>query len=199
MRTGFFWGRLFIGCLLLVLIAGCTTAIRETPIPIPKSTAISPTDTPAPKSTPISPTDTPAPKSTPILPTDTPAPKSCEEVYGNCIKLSFDGENCVYDGPTDFKTGPVTLLFFNESGDLAAVNLMRLTGDKTTQDVIEYIGEEPSSAHAPSWTRPLGTWQVIASGKIYTWEGYLEPGIHAMVCASPLYGIWYGGGFEVED
>ena len=173
MKTSLLWSRLLIGFLLLVLLAGCATVAREIL--------------------------TPKPTSTPISPTDTPGPKSCEEVEGNCMKLSFDGENCTYDGPTDFKTGPVTLLFLNESGSLAAVNLVRHTGDETIQDKIDYIGEEPSSVHAPPWTRGLGTWQLIRSGKIYTWEGSLEPGIHTMTCASPEYGIWHGAGFTVED
>jgi len=32
------------------------------------------------------------------------------------------------------------------------VNLVRHIGDETIQDVIDIIGEEPSKAHAPSWT-----------------------------------------------
>ena len=143
--------------------------------------------------------NTPKPTSTPISPTDTPGPKSCEEVEGNCMKLSFDGENCTYDGPTDFKTGPVTLLFLNESEGIAAGNLMRHTGDETIQDMIDYIGEEPSTGTFPTWTHGLGTFQVIRSGERHTWEVVLEPGIHTMVCASPQYGIWFGTGLTVED
>jgi hypothetical protein len=116
------------------------------------------------------------------------------------MKLSFDGEKkCVYDGPTNLNTGSVTLIFLNESGSLAAVNMMRHTGDETIQDMIDYLGEEPSSNHHPRWSEEVGTWKIISSGNSHIWNGTLEPGIHTMVCASPQYGIWYGGGFAVED
>ena len=118
---------------------------------------------------------------------------------GNCLELSFEGERCTYNGPSDLETGPVTLIFLNESGGRAAVNLMRLLGDKTIQDMIDSIGEEPSHDVAPMWANSVNTWQVIRSGEVYTWEGGLKPGIHTMVCASPQYGVWYGSGFTVED
>lgn len=173
MKTSLLWKRFLIGCLLLTLLTGCATAAPETP--------------------------TPEPTATPVPPTDTPEPISCEEVEGNCLELTFDGESCTYEGPTDLKTGPVTLLFLNESEGRAAVNLVRHTGDETIQDMIDYIGEEPSTGTAPTWTRGLGTFQVIRSGESHTWEGVLEPGIHTMVCASPQYGIWFGTGLTVED
>jgi len=174
MKTNRLWCQLPIASLSLVLIAGCAGAVRETSTPIQTAT--------------------------PIPPTDTPGPRSCEEVEGNCMMLSFDGETCMYHGPTEFNSGPVTLIFRNESGGPAAANLVRHTGVETIQDMIDYIGEEPSSsAHRPSWTRELGTWDLIGSGRVYTWQGVLEPGIHTMVCDSPRYGIWFGGGFAVGD
>jgi hypothetical protein len=115
------------------------------------------------------------------------------------MMLSFDGENCTYDGPADLKSGPVTLLFLNESGGPAAVNLYRHLGDETIQDMIDYIGEEPYTGHGPTWVNPVNPWQLIRSGQVYTWEGTLKPGIHTLVCASPQYGLWHGGGFTVED
>ena len=159
--------------LLLALLGGCAATAPE----IPTST----------------------PTSEPISLTETPGPISCDEVEGNCMKLSFDGENCTYDGPSNFASGPATLLFLNESGSLAAVNLVRHTGDETIQDMIDTIGEEPSSGHAPPWTVGLGTWEAIRSGRIFTWEGEMKPGVHTMVCASLRNGIWFGGGFTVED
>ena len=133
-------------------------------------------------------------------PTSTPGPTSCEEVEGICMKLLFDGEkNCVYNGPANLNTGPVTLIFLNESESLAAVNVMRHTGDETIQDMIDYLGEEPSTKHHPQWSEEVGTWKIISSGKNHIWKGTLEPGIHTMVCASPKFGGWYGGGFTVEE
>jgi len=123
-----------------------------------------------------------------------------EKVEGICLELTFDGESCAYEGPTHLKTGPVTLLFHNKSGGNAAVNLVVHTGNQTIQDAIDYIGEEPTTKHYPSWTRELGTWRSVPPGESHTWEGVLEPGIYHMVCArlKPLGG-WFGTGLVVED
>jgi hypothetical protein len=144
------------------------------------------------------------PTATPIPKPDTPAATSCEIVKGNCLWLTFDSESCIYEGPTTLKAGPVTLLFLNESEGIAAVGLMRHTGDETIQDMIDYIGEEPSIGTSAPWVRHIPTWRDIDPGESHTWEGILEPGIHTMVCGIPEPGlfqhtIWFGGGFEVED
>ncbi len=75
------------------------------------------------------------------------------------------------------------------------MNLVRHIGDETIQDLIDYIGEEPSQIERASWVTELGTWKPIAPGEIYIWKAVLfEPGIHNMVCYSfrePI-GTWYG-------
>jgi hypothetical protein len=114
------------------------------------------------------------------------------------LNLTFDGESCTYEGPTELAAGPVELFFHNQSDKAAAVNfLMHLEG-KTIQDVIDYIGEEPSNQHAPSWTQELGTWTGVNAGDTHYWEGELEPGIYHMVCAQayPL-AVWFGTGLTV--
>ena len=116
------------------------------------------------------------------------------------LQLTFDGESCTYEGPTELTAGPVELLFHNESEGRAAVNLVRHTGDETIQDIIDYIGEEPTTKHHPSWTVELGTWRIIGPDETHRWEGELEPAIHHMVCArlSPI-GAWFGTGLTVRD
>ncbi|MGD8753746.1 MAG: hypothetical protein PVG14_20115 [Anaerolineales bacterium] len=120
---------------------------------------------------------------------------------GFCLELTFDGESCTYEGPTEFKTVPVTLLFFNESDRIAATNMIRLLEDKTLQDVVDYNGDEPSTKHRPSWSVEIpGVWKEIKSGDSHIWNGVLEPGTHAIVCARIMpFGVWLGSGFRVED
>jgi len=156
---------------------------------LPTSTALPATDTPIPA------TDTPIP------PTKTPAPKSCEEVEGVCIELSFDGESCTYEGPTEIKSGHVTLIFLNESEGGAAANMVRHTGDQTIQDMKDTFVDEPVTGHSPSWAIDIqGVWRGIPSGDRYVWEGDLQPGIHTLVCARMTPpGVWFGGGLTVEE
>ncbi len=135
-----------------------------------------------------------------VPPTFIPKPTSCNEIEGNCLELLFDGENCTYKGPANLTIGPVKLLYSNESEENSAVNIVKHTGDETIQDMIDYIGKEPSSVHHPTWTRELGTWRRVAPGATYIWNGHLLPGIHTMVCATwePVF-VWFGGGFSVDE
>jgi hypothetical protein len=68
----------------------------------------------------------------------------------------------------------------------------------TIQDVIDDLGPEPSTGHHPPWTRELGTWKTTEHGESHYWEGDLEVGLYAMVCArlSPI-GVWFGTGLTV--
>ena len=123
-----------------------------------------------------------------------------DDIEDGVLRLTFDGESCIYDGPTALKAGPVTLLFLNESDDHAAVNLLILPGDKTIQDMIDLIEEEPFKPYGALWARELGTYRDVRPGESQTWEGILEPGIHTMVCVRlmPLT-VWFGTGLTVED
>lgn len=156
-------------------------------------------------------TTQPAPTSTPLPPTEPPPPTSCKVVEGICLELTFDGENCIYDDPTDLKSGPVTLIFHNESDEWAHTAIIRILGDKTFQDVILYVGEEPTevmllkSWFNPSWWSPiLDIWADIGAGESQFWEVVLEPGIHALFCIRhPPYPekteVWLGTGLTVEE
>ena len=125
-----------------------------------------------------------------------------EETRGEArlLQLTFDGENCTYEGPTALTPGPVELIFRNESKELACVNFVRHTGDETIQDAIDYIGEEPCTVHRPGWVVTLGTERFVSTGKSARWKGNLIPGIYHMVClhVSPLR-VWFGTGLTVED
>lgn len=165
--------RLIIGCFVFLLLASCVTAEPE-------------------------------PTATNFPPTSTPILTSCEEVEGSCLELSFDGDSCIYEGPSDMEAGQVALIFHNESDGWAAANLIRLLEGKTIQDVLVYNGEEPSTKHAPSWSVSVpGVYNEIEAGESHFWEGVLDPGIHALVCArtppwpDPI-GVWFGTGITVE-
>lgn len=117
------------------------------------------------------------------------------------MRLVFDGESCVYEGGDSLSAGSITLEFVNQSDGVAAMNFVRHTGDETIEDVRAYIGDEPSSTTAPSWSREVpGVWSPIPAGETQLWEGEVEPALHHMVCGSlnPL-GIWFGSGLTVTE
>jgi hypothetical protein len=65
--------------------------------------------------------------------------------------------------------------------------------------MIDYLGEQPSHKHRPSWTDELGPWELVGPGERYSSVHILEPGVHTMICADTRYGWWLGGGFLVEE
>lgn len=91
-----------------------------------------------------------------------------EPVSEALMHLTFDGESCIFEGLIYLKAGPATLYFHNDSDQIAAVNLLRHTGGETSQDVIDYLGEEPSSKKAPPWTVKYDTWQAKLPGEEHT-------------------------------
>jgi len=140
------------------------------------------------------------PANTPNPATSTPGPRSCEEVEGPCMALTYNCDTCIYEGPSELEPGPITFLYINNcEGYLSSVNLVRHRHDEPMQDMIDYLGEEPSSKHAPPWVTQLNIWHLTRYGEVHAWEGVLEPGIHTMVCACGQLGIWYGGGFVVQE
>ena len=126
---------------------------------------------------------------------------SDEEVRN--MRLTFDSSSCVYEGGDSLAAGPVSLEFLNQSDGRAGMNLVRHTGDQTIEDALAYIGDEPSSKSAPSWSRSVpGVWTTIPAGETRLWEGEVEPALHHMVCAtmgpSPIQ-VWFGAGLTVTE
>jgi hypothetical protein len=196
MKAGLLIGQFLIGGLLLILLTSCATRAPETPAIAPTDTIVLPTSTPLPA------TDTPIPATgTPVPPSKTPAPASCDEIDGTCLELTFNGESCIYEGPTEIKGGHVTLIFLNESEGGAAANMVRHTGDQTIQDMKDTFVDEPITGHSPSWAVDIqGVWRGIPAGERYVWEGDLQLGIHTLICARMTPpGVWFGGGFTVEE
>lgn len=124
------------------------------------------------------------------------------------LRLTWDGDSCTYQGPTQVNAGPVTLDFVNESEEEFRVYLMILDEGKTVQDVIDGIGPEPATGSPPDWTHSMGTWDsAVLPGETVSWEEDLEAGIYAMVCDARLpsdldvfrpWGSWFGTGLTVE-
>ena len=140
--------------------------------------------------------------STTIGPTTTAAtasPSATENSEAVLLDLTFDGESCTFDGPTELTQGPIVLTFHNESDVDAAVNFLELLEGKTIEDVIEYNGPEPTQRHHPSWSRELGSWSRVSAGSSHEWEAYLEPASYFMVCAqlAPPISVWLGTGLTV--
>jgi hypothetical protein len=175
--------------LVVLLLAACGDTADDN-----ADTALAPTTT-----------TTEAPTTTTAATNTTAAPAS------GPFRLTFDGEKCTYEGPTELKAGPVAVDFVNEMEEPAEeawrlasrVNLMRHTGDETVQDMVDYLGPDPSTKHQPSWVsnpQPAPWDSPVFPGQTVNWEGNLEPGTYTMICAlRDPFGVWFGTGLIVEE
>ena len=116
------------------------------------------------------------------------------------MRLEFDGSSCNYDGPSELTPGPIELEFLNEGDGKGSVAFVRHTGDHSIQDMIDYMGDQPSTLHAPGWAVHLGTWEPVSSGHTYHWDGNLVEGVYTVVCGdrTPFH-MWFGGGLTVSE
>lgn len=113
--------------------------------------------------------------------------------------VTYDGERCIYEGPTDLQPGPYSLQFKNESDGLAAVGVAVLTRGYTIQDMIDFMDENPN-ADRPYWSKGLGTYKFIDAGEDYSWELELETGEHTIACTEIIgHIVTFGTGLIVED
>jgi hypothetical protein len=147
MNTRSIWTRLLFGCLLLGLLAGCATAVQETPAsertPIPTSM---PTDT--------------------LKPTATPLP------LDDAIEVTFDGNACTVAGPTELPRGEYNFILKYPSGERVDLWISLLQDDKTYQDLLAMQSEPGEYFQEPSWVlwdpRILRGWNESVDGEVFT-------------------------------
>jgi len=125
---------------------------------------------------------------------------TCDDIEGTCLELTFDGENCTYEGPTELNTGTVKILFRNKSESTASAILAFYREGKTVQDMIDYNGPEPTTKDAPSWAKILAGFERIYAGESETLERNLKDiGTYTLLCWRKYpHAVWLGTGLNVE-
>ena len=119
------------------------------------------------------------------------------------VQLTFDGEQCIYEGPSVLSAGQgFEVVFHNESAEESFFWFGRLDEGRTTQEMIDYIAVDPSS-HAPSWT--VDVWlqeRMAANSSSIPVMRTVAPGLHNLVCGTeassslPQHG-YFGGELTV--
>ena len=111
--------------------------------------------------------------------------------------VTFDGEQCTYEGPSELSAGEVEIVYHNESSEVIWFDFARLDEGRTTQDIIDYI--EDGTVDAPSWT--VQVWnqgRISANASSIPTMRTVAPGLHALVCGTwtPYQG-YFGSGLTV--
>ncbi len=116
------------------------------------------------------------------------------------IQLTFDGEQCTYEGPSVLSAGQgqVEVVYHNESSEDAWFDFVRLDEDRTTEDILDYIAD-PNNFGRPGWV--TGVWSqssVPANGSSTPVPRIVAPGLHDLVCGTwtPYQG-YFGGELTV--
>jgi len=124
---------------------------------------------------------------------------ACGGAEDRSLEVTFDGENCTYDGPGNLTAGEVDIVFHNQSTNAASgfMDFVRLDDDKTVQDVNDYLASD--AIGAPTWvTRVYLADFVPNESSTDQVTRTVQSGVHAFVCGtnSP-YSAHYGDELNV--
>ena len=114
------------------------------------------------------------------------------------LQLTFDGEQCTYQGPSVLSAGQVEVVFHNESAEDIWFDSVRLDEGRTIQEIIDYTADR-SSFGRPSWTVYIWSQdRISASSSSIPTMRTVAPGLHALMCGTetPSY-AYFGSGLTV--
>ena len=178
--------------LVVILLLGCSASDAE-PDSLPVTQA-PPADTP----TPVPPTATTRP--TPILPTAAPTADS-----SIMFVVTFDGEDCYVEGPTELAAGVYSFTFIDNSDMKAQLWIVHLDEGYTTQDLLDGQSEPGEWYPKPSWA----AYDTMNSSKVDKSEGKSvrtstwildKLGEHTILCYVPSpQKIWMPAGILIKD
>ena len=108
------------------------------------------------------------------------------------LQLTFNDEQCTYDGPSVLSAGEVEIVYHNESSKGIWFDFTRLEEGRTTQELIDYVAD-PSGVGPPSWVVGVfSVYRIPPNGDSVSAMRTLVPGLHVLVCGtySPYQGYF---------
>ncbi len=98
------------------------------------------------------------------------------------IMVTFDGEQCLVNGPDSVTEGRVLYSFDNKSGSTARMGVAKLDDGLSAEEVLSSIGS--GSSELPSGaTKYSGTKGVLAGKTLDEYGIDMEPGVYILSCA----------------
>ena len=124
-------------------------------------------------------------------------------IWDLVLENTFNGNSVNFQGPTDFKTQPVKINFYNQGSSRAAANLVKHKGDFSHQDMLDlyFVDGISYDHHNPNLVTEVGGfYREIEANNSDTWIGNLEPGLYTLVSARiDPFCVWYVAGLTVSD
>lgn len=110
------------------------------------------------------------------------------------VTLTFEGETCTYDGPSEAAAGTVELTFVNNTEGYGTAELFGLDEGYSHEDAVAALAERTDGGW-PSWMREIGAYDLTPAGETNVWTKDLDPGAYAAFCVdtSPKEAFAAGG------
>ena len=103
---------------------------------------------------------------------------SDDEAQSLSYALSGDGKAAKFSGPESAETGEAEITFTNESKDEAEMQLIRVEGDHSAEDVIEGLKSAETGKSFPDWFFAGGGVEPTKAGQSRTVTQVLHPGTY---------------------
>ena len=114
-------------------------------------------------------------------------------------QLTFDGSDCVFEGPEEVTAGVVEVELVNDSDGSTNVFVGLLHEGKTAQDYLDYVSPEPyPGSPLTPWVSDMGAAAPAKAGETMRWDAPLTAGEYVTACTENS-GIWFGSGLTVVD
>ena len=112
------------------------------------------------------------------------------------ILVTFDGEECIYDGPSVVAEGPRIMTLKNTTEYKSVLGVAKLDEGKTWQDLIDYVGKPGSSqSEYPPFLSDVINLTVQDNPDAREYQ--LEEGLYGIWCGD-LLKIWPAAPLEVK-
>ncbi len=115
------------------------------------------------------------------------------------LTVTFEPENCFYDGPEVIRQGELTVIFNNLTDSSVNLRIYKLDNGKTWQDFVHHYSEKNIGISFPSWASIQSHKPNIEDYRVMYFN--LEPGLFAMTCGEMLEGtfaVWLASPLEVK-
>ncbi len=112
-----------------------------------------------------------------------PAAPAASTAQGNLVHVK--ARDYAFDAPDQIPAGLTTLHLMNEGKEPHQVQLIKLTGGKTYNDLMARMKSMKPGSPPPSWVVMAGGPNAAAPGGTSAATSTLEPGNYAMVCFIP--------------
>lgn len=115
------------------------------------------------------------------------------------LQMTFDGQQCTYEGPSALSAGEIEITYHNQSAERGWAWFGRLDEGRTIQEIIDYTADPPTQ-NSPTWT--TGLWiqlSIFANSSSTPDTVIVEPGLHALLCGTwtPSYAGYFGSPLTV--